>query len=99
PVRRGLDPDNVQRVCISDPQAAALTDSVMMKPRVRSHYLSLAADNLARVRQPISLFFGLEISIDEGGVVAVGNKTDLLRFFLFRNREIVTAGCLTRIGL
>ena len=94
-----FDSNNVKRLRICDPETAALTYRVMMKSRVRSDHLSMARDNDSRFRQTIGLFLGLEISIDEARVIAVGNKTDFLRFFLFSNSEIVPPCGRARIGL
>src|SRR5437588_7030887 len=55
--------------------------------------------NFTGDRQTIRLLFGFEISIDETGVIAVRNKTDFLRLFLFRHRKIVVARGLSRITL
>src|SRR5439155_15697807 len=99
PVSDRIDSGNVQRLRISDANAASLSDRVMMNAGVRADDRAFRVDDFAGAWQAISLSFRGEIAIDEAGIITVGNKTDFLRFFLFRHREIVSARGLARIGL
>src|SRR5207253_1999868 len=94
-----IDSGDVERLRISDANAASLSDRVMMNAGMRADHRTLPVDDFAGPRQAISLSFRSEITIDEPGIIAVGHKTDFLRLFLFRNRQIVSASGGARIRL
>src|SRR6266568_4159283 len=94
-----IDPENIKRPWLRDTNSAALADRVAMNARVRTNNLSAGRDDFAGARQSFGLLFSLQISIDEAGVVAIRNETNLLRLFLFSDREVTVARRLARIAL
>ena len=73
-----IDSDNVERLRISDANAASLSDCIMMNAGVRADHRAFRVDDFTRAWQAISLSFRGEIAVDESGIITVGNETDFL---------------------
>src|SRR6266849_7667373 len=88
-VLQRIDSDDVQWLRFGDAEAAALSDGVMMNARMRANHRTACADDLARTGRAIVFVFRFKIPIDEARIVAIGNKTDLLRLGLLSHGEFV----------
>src|SRR5712692_1295379 len=72
-----IDSDDVQWLRFGDAEAAALSDGVVMNTSVLANHRPVGADDLAGAGRAIGFVLRFKIPIDETGIVAIGNKTNL----------------------
>src|SRR5713101_7357255 len=94
-----IDSDDVQWLRFGDAEAAALSDGVVMNTSVLADDGAAWADDLAGAAHAIGFVFRFKVAVDETGIVAIGNKTNLLRLGLLSHGEFVAPRRRARIRL
>src|SRR5438045_8664527 len=97
---RHIDLDDVERLWRADPQSAPLADRVTMQAAVKAYDVALGSRDLARLERPFVALIHLiaRVLFDEGRVISIGHKTDLLALGLLGGLQAERAGDLAHLG-
>ena len=90
-LRGGLGGDDIKRLAGGDAQSAALADGEVMDAGMLADNLAIGGDQLAG-EIPARDALLVEIGVDEGGVIAIGDEANFLAIGLVGGGDVEARG-------